>query len=386
MNIVIAMDSFKGSLASIEAGRAVQVAAQSLLPESNITVFPLADGGEGTVDALTEGLGGKILPAKVTGPLGAMIDSRWGFLPQTKTAVIEMADASGLPLVPQEKRNPLQTTTFGLGTLILEAAQKGCRNFIIGLGGSATNDCGLGMLTAFGIRFLDSEQKPVGIFGRDLENVTFINLQNFAPVLRSCHFHVACDVRNPLTGANGCSAVYGPQKGATPAIVARMDASISAFASLTEKTLHKQGANIAGAGAAGGLGFALHMFLNAQLAPGISLVLDAIHMNKALATADLFITGEGRMDSQSAMGKAPVGAAQLAKKCQPHIMTVALCGAALSGAEAVNPAGIDAFFPILHTPMSVDEAMQKEVTRSNLQATTAQILHLIQRAQAVIKK
>lgn len=379
MNIVIAIDSFKGSISSMDAGNAVKAAILNKYPQDHVSVYPVADGGEGTVDALVEGLHGEIVPVIVTGPLGKPVRSRYGYLPQTQTAFIEMADAAGITMVPENLLNPLHTTTFGLGELILAAANRGCRHFILGLGGSATNDAGLGMLTALGVRFYKKDDTPAGIYGCDLDDIARIDVSALNPILQDCQFDIACDVKNPLCGLNGCSAVYGPQKGATPAIVKRMDKAIYHFGMLAELAMNCRGIDLKGAGAAGGLGFAFHTFLHGKLTPGIDLILSAIHIEDALKTADLLITGEGRMDKQTAMGKAPVGIAQLAQKSNPLCITIALCGAALPDAEAVNAAGIDAYFPILHTPMSTEEAMQKETTIRNLQQTTMQVLNLIHR-------
>ena len=380
MKIIIAIDSFKGSLSSMAAGEAAARAAREVFPAAEVRVFPLADGGEGTVDALTHGLGGEIVRLGVTGPLQKPVDSRFGLLPATHTAVIEMADAAGLPLVPAAERDPRRTTTYGLGELILAAMERGCHEFIIGIGGSATNDCGLGMLTALGAKFLNAEGAPVGITGGDLAAVRQIRLDGLHPTLRECRFHIACDVTNPLCGPNGCSAVYGPQKGATPAIVEEMDAAIKAFALLAEKESGISGAELPGAGAAGGLGFAFHAFLGGELKPGITLVLDVMNIKDALKGADLLLTGEGRMDAQTAMGKAPIGVARLAKAESPALKAIALCGCALPDAEAVNQSGIDAYFPILHLPMTVTEAMEEETALRNLEQTTKQALRLYRAA------
>lgn len=379
MNIVIAIDSFKGSISSIDAGNTVKEAILARYPQDQVQVFPLADGGEGTVDALTQGLGGSIVPVKVTGPLGEPVESRYGYIPALEAAVIEMADASGLTLVPAEKRNPLYTTTYGLGELILVAIDKGCRHFIIGIGGSATNDAGLGMLTALGYKFYQKDGSPCDVYGQNLQDVARIDTTSCHPLLKECQFEIACDVTNPLCGSQGCSAIYGPQKGATPEIIKRMDKDIAAFADLAEKSTGITGSELPGAGAAGGLGFAFHTFLQGTLTPGIELVLKSIKIQQALATADILITGEGRMDMQTAMGKAPVGVAQLAKKCHSPCLTLGLCGCATHDAEAVNEHGIDAYFPILHTPMSVEEAMEAHTTRQNLTRTIQQVMRLIHR-------
>ena len=323
---------------------------------------------------------GKIISAEVTGPLGNKIQSRYGIIPATNTAVIEMADAAGIMLVPADKRNPLYTTTYGLGELILNAAESGCREFIIGIGGSATNDCGLGMLTALGVKFLKADGSTCGIFGGDLKDVASVDVENISPILRECKFKIACDVTNPLFGKNGCSAVYGPQKGATPEIVAAMDDYIKNFSLTVEKQLGLTGAETPGAGAAGGLGYAFHAFLNGKLEPGINLVLDAVKISDALKTADVVITGEGRLDFQTAMGKAPIGVAKLAKKNNPAVIVIAICGAATPEAVEVNKNGIDAYFPIIHSPMTVEEAMQPSTAQKNLYQTITQIFRLIQKA------
>lgn len=376
-NIVIAIDSFKGSLSSIQAGNIVFNATKKIFPQSNIKIFPLADGGEGTVDALTEGLHGKIISSYVTGPLGDKIQSRYGYLPQDNIAIIEMADAAGLTLVPENKRNPLFTTTYGLGELILNAIHNGCRKFIIGIGGSATNDCGLGMLSALGIKFFNKNHQAVGILGKDLQDIAFIDTSTLNPFIKECSFSIACDVTNPLYGKNGCSHIYAPQKGATPDIVNQMDNTIKNFADLIERQLGLTGANLAGAGAAGGLGFAFHTFLKAQLIPGIELILNTLHLQNFLRNADLLITGEGKIDLQTSMGKAPVGIAKLAKQLNPQIKVIAICGCATNSASSVNSQGIDAYFPIIQAPISLQKAMQTDIASNNLNQTITQVLNLL---------
>ena len=380
MKVVVAIDSLKGSLSSMDAGKITASAINDLDKNIDVKIFPLADGGEGTADALTSGLNGKIISAEVTGPLGNKIQSRYGIIPATNTAVIETADAAGITLVPSDKRNPLYTTTYGLGELILNAAESGCREFIIGIGGSATNDCGLGMLTALGVKFLKADGSTVGIFGDDLKDVASVDTSKMSPILRECKFKIACDVTNPLCGEKGCSAVYGPQKGATPEIVAAMDGYIKNFSLTVEKQLGLTGAEIPGAGAAGGLGYAFHTFLNGELKPGINLVLDAVKISDALKTADVVITGEGRLDFQTAMGKAPVGVSKLAKKNNPNVIVIAICGAATPEAVEVNKNGIDAYFPIIHSPMTVEEAVEPATAQKNLYQTVTQIFNLIRKA------
>ncbi len=409
MKIVIAMDSFKGSLSSAEAGRIAKNAVLRAEPTADVKVLPLADGGEGTVDALTEGLGGEIMKVDVTGPLEMrtllrrifdetepvvdprgdkfnLINSRYGRI--GRTAVIEMADAAGLtlaahpmPLVNSAKKfappTPLNTTTFGLGELILRALGDGCRDFIIGIGGSATNDCGLGMLTALGFRFVRSDGRQAGVYGRDLADIVSIDRSYVDGRLKSCRFRIACDVNNPLTGSNGCSYVYGPQKGATPEIVEAMDGWIEKFSALTIKTLGIDRKSVAGDGAAGGLGFAFRTFLGGELIKGVDLILDAIKFRDAIAGADMLLTGEGRIDNQTAMGKAPAGAASLAKSIDEKILTVAICGCVGDGASAVHEAGIDAYFSILNRACTVEEAMSKATAAKNLSLTVEQIVRLL---------
>ncbi len=373
MKIIVAIDSLKGSLTSLEAGAAARDGILSALPNAEVKVFPLADGGEGTCAAITSALDGVLKSVEVTDPLGEMVAAQFGEVLSKKLAVIEMANAAGLPLVPEDKRNPLNTTTYGVGELIKVAIGDGCRNFIIGIGGSATNDCGLGMLTALGYEFIGG-----GIYGRDLEKVSAIDDSNVLPELKDCTFRIACDVTNPLTGANGCSAVYAPQKGATPEIVKVMDAWIKNFGELSADFLKLDSESIPGDGAAGGLGFAFRSYLRGELLPGVELVLDALNIADDLRTADVLITGEGRLDYQTAQGKAPSGVAKLAKKLNPNVITIGLGG---SVADISDDAGLDAAFAILREPMTLANAMNKDVAQKNLSETTAQIIRLIDRAK-----
>ncbi len=370
MNIIVAIDSLKGSLTSLEAGAAARAGILSVAPDSNVKIFPLADGGEGTCFAITKSLGGELKSVEVTDPLGKKVFAQFGEVKDKKLAVIEMANAAGLPLVPENLRNPLNTTTYGVGELIKIAIQDGCRDFVIGIGGSATNDCGLGMLTALGFNFNS------GIFGRDLEKVTSIDASNVLPELKDCKFRIACDVTNPLTGKNGCSAVYAPQKGATPEIVEIMDGWIKNFGSLSAKFLNLKEKSVPGDGAAGGLGFAFRSYLRGELLPGVDIVLDTLNIKNDLKSADVLITGEGKLDFQTAQGKAPSGVAKLAKKINPQILTVGLGG---SVADISDDAGIDAAFCILRSPMTLAEAMQKEIAEKNISETAAQIIKLAEK-------
>lgn len=374
MKIVIAIDSLKGSLTSMEAGNAIKEGVLKVLPETEIIVKPLADGGEGTTEALVEGLGGEIVDVEVHGPLEAGVKASYGLIRETGTAVMEMAAAAGIILVGKDKR-PLDATTYGVGEMILDAIRKGCRKFIIGIGGSATNDGGIGMLTAFGYEFLDREGKAVGIGAGALKNVVSIKTDKVVSELKECHFQIACDVTNPLCGPNGATYVYGPQKGVTEELRDDLDQALAGYAAVTKKCIGTDFAENEGAGAAGGLGFAFLSYLNADLQPGIELVLEAVEMEKAMEGADLVFTGEGRLDAQTAMGKAPVGIAKLAKKHGAKV--IALAGAVSEGAEACNKNGIDAYFPIIRKVVTLDEAMEPEIAKRNMIQTTEQLMRLI---------
>lgn len=381
MNIVVAMDSFKGSLSSIEAGQAVRAGIAQADPSAQVTVRPLADGGEGTVEALISGMGGQRQQVTVTGPLGAPVVCTYGILPATGTAVVEMSGAAGLPLVPEPQRNPLYTTTYGVGEVIRDAITKGCRRFLVGIGGSATNDGGAGMLQALGYGFLDGEGRPIPHGAQGLSQLARITLDRVLPQLAECQFRVACDVTNVLCGPQGCSAVYGPQKGATPEMVQDMDQWLDHYAQLARAvypdTAHP---DAPGTGAAGGLGFAFQTFTRGVLEPGVSIVLEETHLEKFIREADLVITGEGRLDGQTAMGKAPVGVAQLAKRY--HKPVVALAGCVTSDATTCHVQGIDAFFPVLPGPCSLDQAMEPDTARDNLAATAQQVFRLFQAGRA----
>ena len=376
LKIILATDSFKGSLTSLEAGNAAANGVKNFLPDAEIKIYPLADGGEGTCKTLTEAIGGEIKTVEVKNPLGGKIFAQFGEVLQKKLAIMEIASAAGLNLVPEHLRNPLNTTTYGVGEIILSAIRDGCRNFIIGIGGSATNDCGLGMLTALGFKFLDAEKKPCGIFGRDLENISAIELENIPAEIFDCKFKIACDVKNPLTGENGCSAIYAPQKGATPEIVQQMDAWIENFSKLVAKSLNLKNFSVEGDGAAGGLGFAFRTFLHGELLPGVDLVLDALNIAEDLKNADLLITGEGSIDSQTLQGKAPAGLAKLAKKINPAIKVVAIGG---SVKDIGKNSEIDAVFSIQRSPISLEDAMQKNIAEKNISAVVEQIVRLVGR-------
>ena len=376
VNLLIAIDSFKGSLDTMMARSAVGEAAKETFQNAKIDICPLADGGEGTMDAVIASLGGEIYTERVTGPLGDAVSARYGVVSAEKLAIIEMAEAAGLPLVPKDRRDPKITTTRGVGELILHAIKKhGCRRFLIGIGGSATNDGGSGMLKALGFEFLDKNGQGVPDGAIGLGMIETIVTEKVAREICECEFMVACDVNNPLCGERGASAVYGPQKGAGEADVKIMDGCLAHFADLTEKKLGNDFKNAPGAGAAGGMGFAFLSYLSGKLRSGIELVIETNHIEEKIKAADIVITGEGRLDSQSCMGKAPVGIAKIAKKYGK--ICIAFSGCLGKEAEKCNDFGIDAFFPILPTAMSLEEAMNTENAYKNLKNTAGQVFRLL---------
>ena len=375
MKVVIAIDSLKGSLSSMEAGMAIKDGILAAKPDAEVIVKPLADGGEGTTDALIEGMNGERIDLTVTGPMHTPVDAYYGYLKDTNTAVMEMASAAGITLVPDSEKNPLLATSYGVGEMINDAIQRGCRNFIIGIGGSVTNDGGIGMLKALGVRFLDENGKDAGEGGQALAKVARIDVSGMNPLLKECHIQVACDVNNPLCGENGSTYVYGPQKGVTEDMKKTLDETMAHFARVTSETLENDYMNTPGAGAAGGLGYAFLAYTGAALTPGIELILDAVGLEEELSGADVVVTGEGRLDFQTAMGKAPVGVARLAKKYNAKV--IAFAGSVTKEATACNKEGIDAFFPILRGVCTLAEAMDPVAARNNMTATVEQVFRLI---------
>ena len=369
MRILIAMDSFKGSLGSMEAGCAVKEAALKIYPDARVTVRPMADGGEGTTQTLAAGMPSRKVTVTVAGPRMDPVEAEYCILTETNTAVIEMAAASGLTLLPLEKRDPMETTTYGVGQMILDAMEKGCRQFLVGIGGSATNDGGTGMLTALGYRFLDGEGKPVPLCGKGLENLKKIDTEKVCPTLKECTFRIACDVTNPLCGETGCSHVFGPQKGATPEAIEKMDGWLQNYALLAGADKEQPGA-----GAAGGLGYGFLAFTNATLDSGVQTVLEVTRLEEDIREADLVITGEGRLDGQTVMGKAPIGVAKLAKKYAKPV--IAFAGCVTEDATACNEQGIDAYFPILRGVTTLEEALCPENARKNLFSIAYQVFLL----------
>ena len=374
MKVVTAIDSFKGSLTSMEAGYAVAEGIRRVDPYADVVVRPLADGGEGTVDALVSGMNGTLQEVMVTGPLGEPVNCTYGIIENSRMAVLEMAGAAGITLVPEEKRNPMVTTTYGVGEIIKDAIFKGCRRFIVGIGGSATNDGGIGMLQALGYGFLDKDGKQISFGAQGLKNLNSITSDQVIPELSECEFRVACDVTNVLCGTNGCSAVYGPQKGGTPAMIMEMDQWLQHYAELAKEKFPKADPKQEGTGAAGGLGFAFLTFTNAVLESGVQIVLDETKLETYVKDADLVITGEGCLDGQTAMGKAPIGVAKIAKKFQKPVL--AFSGSVTKDAVACNKKGIDAFFPILRSTVTLEEAMETENAKSNMADTTEQVFRL----------
>ena len=383
MKVAIAIDSFKGSLSSVEAGTAAAAGVRRVFPDADCEVRPLADGGEGTVDALVAGLGGERKTVTVTGPAGKPTEATYGLLPDG-VAVMEMAEAAGITLVSGAEKNPLLTTTYGVGEMILDAVKNGAKKFVIGIGGSATNDGGAGMLQALGVRLLDAEGRDIPRGGAGLAQLAKIDLSEFrfrisdfksqgsGSRISDFKFRIACDVTNPLCGPNGASAVFGPQKGATPEMVKELNEALAHFAAIADKV---DFASSAGAGAAGGLGFAFKSFLDAELVPGVDLILSETRLEDFVRDADVVITGEGRLDGQTVMGKAPIGVAKLAKRFGKRVL--AFSGCVGDGVEAVNAAGIDAFFPILRKIVTLDEALEKRTAAANLTATVEQAFRLL---------
>lgn len=421
MKVVIAIDSFKGSMSSMEAGRAAKAGIERARgidrTESTcgagkmestcgadgieracgagkmegscgadrterahgadrIVVKPLADGGEGTTEALVEGLGGEYVTVRVTGPLGEQTEARYGILGDKRTAVLEMAEASGIILIKREELDPSRATTYGVGEMILDAAGRGCREFIIGIGGSATSDGGAGMLQALGYEIADGDGNSIRPGIRDLDRIASITAKHVPDALKACHFRIACDVKNPLCGENGAVYVFGPQKGVKEEEKQLFDEKMKHFADKTQEFTGADHRMAEGAGAAGGLGFAFLSYLpNAELQSGIDIVLDAIQLEQEVKDADIVITGEGRLDFQTAMGKVPVGVARLAKKYNAKVL--AFAGGVTKDAGECNAAGIDAFFPIVRGVTTLDEAMVPENARENMTLSVEQVFRAL---------
>ena len=394
MKIIIAIDSFKGSLSSKEAGEAIKTGILRVVPDAEVVISPLADGGEGTVETLVEALGGSLETVRVKGPLFQEVEAHYGILPESEKttseaslktssknplsngqlAVMEMSQASGITLLSPAERNPLKTSSYGVGEMILDAYHKGCRRFLIGIGGSATNDGGIGMLSALGFRFTKENGEEICPIGEGLKDLARIDATSVPEGLLQCSFQIACDVENPLYGENGASLIYGFQKGGNKELLSQMDLWMKRYSELVKEYNPAANPEAPGSGAAGGLGFAFRSFLHGELKSGISLILEVTKLSEKMQGADLVITGEGMLDEQSTMGKAPIGVAKLAKT--QGIPVIAFAGAVTVGAKACNQAGIDAYFPILRGISTLEEAMEKETAQNNLADTVEQAIRL----------
>ncbi|HFZ8995482.1 TPA: glycerate kinase [Citrobacter freundii] len=372
MKIVIAPDSYKESLSALEVATAIEQGFREIWPDADYVKLPVADGGEGTVEAMVEATAGRIIHVDVTGPLGETITAFYGLSGDEGSAFIEMAAASGLEQVPPHLRNPLKTTSWGTGELIRHALDAGVRHIIIGIGGSATNDGGAGMMQALGARLLDDEHNDIGPGGAGLENLAHIDISQLDKRLAACHIEVACDVTNPLTGKEGASAVFGPQKGASPEMIIRLDNALVHYAKLIDRDLDVDVMTLAGGGAAGGMGAALYAFCGAKLRRGIEIVTDALHLDECVASADLVVTGEGRIDSQTIHGKVPVGVAKVAKRYNKPVIGIA--GSLTADVGVVHEHGLDAVFSVIYTICTLDEALNNaaenvRMTARNVAAT-----------------
>lgn len=381
MKIVIAPDSYKESLSAMEVATEIERGFRQVLPNADYVKIPVADGGEGTVQSMVDATDGKIIELTVVGPLGEPVKAHYGILGRanletslnkTTTAVIEMASASGLHHVPLAQRDPLLTTSYGTGELICHALNSGIKHIIIGLGGSATNDGGAGMLQALGVDLLDGDGQPIDVGGAGLETLHAIDISQLHPLLHSCQIEVACDVDNPLCGAKGASAIFGPQKGATPAMVERLDAALSHFADITATATFTEHRDTPGAGAAGGMGFAVLAYLNAELKPGIDIVMKTVDLATRLNGADLVITGEGRLDSQTLHGKTPMGVTREANK--QGIPVIAIAGCVSDNANILLEHGIDAIFSVTPRAMQLDRVLAS--AKHNLYTTSVNIAAL----------
>ena len=372
MKIVIAPDSYKESLSALEVANAIEQGFREIWPDADYVKLPVADGGEGTVEAMVAATAGRIVDVDVTGPLGKTVTAFFGLSGDERTAFIEMAAASGLEQVPVALRDPLKTTSWGTGELIRHALDAGVDHIIIGLGGSATNDGGAGMVQALGAKLLDARQNEIGKGGAALDALTRIDISQLDPRLAACRIEVACDVTNPLTGKEGASAVFGPQKGATVETIDRLDTALVHYAQINARDLEVDVLELAGGGAAGGMGAALYAFCGAQLRRGIEIVTDALQLDACVADADLVVTGEGRMDSQTIHGKVPVGVAKVAKRY--HKPVIGIAGSLTADVGIVHEHGLDAVFSVIYTICTLDDALKNaaenvRMTARNVAAT-----------------
>ena len=376
MKIVIAPDSFKESLSALEVAEEIETGFREVLPDAEYFKLPMADGGEGTVAAMVASTGGSLLEVDVTGPLSESVKACYGLSGDGKTAIIEMAAASGLCLVAANLRDPMKTTTYGTGELIKAALDVGARHLIIGIGGSATNDGGAGMLQALGVKLLDHDGLDIGVGGVNLELLNRIDMSCIDPRLKTCKIEAACDVNNPLTGPKGASHIFSPQKGASEEMVERLETNLSLYANLISRDLRVQVDSVPGAGAAGGMGAALLAFLGAKLRPGIEIVVEAVGLDAMVKDADLVITGEGRIDNQSIRGKTPIGVSAVAKRYGKPVIGIA--GSLSSDVDIVHEYGIDAVFSVLNQVGTLEEALTHAA--ANLRAVSRNIAAILKLA------
>ncbi len=380
MKIVIAPDSFKGCLTALEVCEAAAEAIGRIGPEIEIVSVPMADGGEGTVQSLVDATGGRLVTRRVTGPLGEPVEATFGLLGDGETAVIEMAAASGLPLVPEDRRDPTVTTTFGTGELIAAALDAGRRKLIVGIGGSATTDGGAGMAQALGVRLLAEDGAQIGYGGAELARLATIEMAAADPRLREAEIRVACDVDNPLCGERGAAHVYGPQKGASPADVELLDRNLQHFADVVQRDLGLDVRDVPGAGAAGGLGAGLVAFCGATLEPGVEIVIDAVRLPEKMRGADLCLTGEGAIDGQTAFGKTPAGVTAVAER--EGVPVIAIGGGVALDAVSLHERGFDALACILNRPMTLEQAMRPEIAAPMIAFTAEQMVRCFLAGQA----
>lgn len=372
--IVLAFDSFKGSVNSTDIAQTVSNTIHQVFPCCNVVSFPIADGGEGTTAAICSGLSVEEITCQSHDPLMNPIGVSYAITKDGKVAILEMASSSGLPLIKIEDRNPMLTSTYGIGEIIKDALHRGCRKFIMGIGGSATNDAGIGMLAALGFRFLDKEGKELNPCGGNLERIDRIDESVVDPLLKETSFMIACDVNNPFSGKDGAAFIYAPQKGASPEMVEKLDAGLKHYSQVIKRQKNVDIENIPGAGAAGGMGGGLLPFFNAELKSGIETILDILHFEEALQDADLVLTGEGKLDEQTAMGKALGGILKAASKKDVPVIAI---GGGVEAVDKLNEMGFTAVLSIQQQPISLELAMQKEIALRNIETTVSQLMRII---------
>lgn len=374
--IVLAFDSFKGSLDSESIAQTAEKAILKEFPACRVVRFPIADGGEGTTEALCSGLEARNVSCRVHDPLMRPIDASYGITIDGTTAILEMAVACGLPLLSPDERNPMKTTTYGVGEIVADALKRGCRTFIMGLGGSATNDAGMGMLKALGIRFLDKEGRELEPVGGNLIKVHQIDASDLNPALAESRFTIACDVSNPFAGKEGAAYIYAPQKGANGGQVVELDKGLQHYAQIIKAHTHRDVSQLPGAGAAGGMGGGLLPFLNAKLQSGIETILETLRFEEAVQQADLILTGEGKLDRQTSMGKALTGILRIGTKWQVPVIAL---GGSVEATEELNTMGFTAVLPIQPAPVTLEQAMEPEFAKMNIERTVRQVLRIIKR-------